>query len=170
MAKVSGGTRTYAHGAKTYKKRQAEIDVMLASGQYSEAKIGKGGGYYAIEKSSARHKPEEIEVAKILASKGYKVILKNEAGSITTVDGHIFKASFEQRTPTKDASTTIRNGLFHARDKGADIAILYSKSHTFSRRSVEEGIKLYEKAHPYRFQQIIVVADNGHIHRYKHTQ
>lgn len=146
---------------------------MRKSGKYSSVEMGKGGGYVAIEKSTARHKPEEIEAARILADKGYKVILKDEATGlhgVKTPDGYLFKASFEQRTPTKDGANTIRNALFHARNKGADIAVIYSRNHAFSRGSVENGIRLYEQSHDYRFKMIIVVADNGNIHRHKHNK
>lgn len=169
MAKTSGGVRTYRQGSSTYRKRQAEVEALRTSGKYSSVEMGKGGGYVAIEKSPARHKPEELEADRILADKGYKVVLKNESGEVRTPDGYLFKASFEQRTPAKDGANTIRNALFHARNKKADVAVLYSKQHAFSRKSVEDGIKLYEEAHPYRFKQIIIVADNGNIHRHRHN-
>lgn len=170
MAKTSGGVRTFGKGSSTYRKRMVEVALMRASGRYSSVEMGKGGGYVAIEKSTARHKPEEIEAARILADKGYKVTLKNESGQVRTPDGRIFSASFEQRTPTKDGGNTIRNALFHARNKGADIAVIYSKDHAFTRNSMESGIKLYEQSHDYRFKRIIVVADNGNIHRYTHNK
>ena len=80
MAKTSSGVRTYKQGTSTYNKRQAEVVAMRESGKYSSVEIGKGGGYVAIEKSPARHKPEELEAARILADKGYKVVLKDESG------------------------------------------------------------------------------------------
>ena len=58
MAKTSGGVRTYKSGSSTYRKRQAEVEAMQQSGKYSSVELGKGGGYVAIEKSSAKHKPE----------------------------------------------------------------------------------------------------------------
>lgn len=173
MAKTAGGVRTYGSGSATYRKRQAEAAAMLASGRYSSVEMGKGGGYVAIEKSTARHRTEELEAARILADKGYKVILKNEAGlgmGVKTPDGYLFKASFEQRTPTKDGASTVRNALFHARMKNADMALIYSKGGILSRKSVENGIRLFEDASKYRFRRIIVVADNGHVHRHKHNE
>lgn len=173
MAKTSGGVRTYRPSSSTYRKRQAEVEAMRASGKYSSVEMGKGGGYVAIEKSTARHKPEELEAARILADKGYKVVLKNEAGlghKIKTPDGYLFTASFEQRTPARDGANTIRNALFHARDKNADMALIYSKGHTVSRESIEKGIRLYEDASSFRFKRIIVVADNGHVHRHRHNK
>ena len=170
MAKTPGGVRTYQQGTSTYRKRQAEVEAMRASGRYSSVEIGKGGGYVAIEKSPARHKSEELEAARILADKGYKVVLKNESGQVRTPDGRIFSASFEQRTPTKDGANTIRNALDHARTKRADVALIYSKGGVFTRQSVEKGIGLYEDGHRYRFKRIIIVSDNGYIHRYKHNK
>ena len=148
-------------------------EAMRASGKYSSIEMSKGGGYVAIEKSTARHMPEELEAARILADKGYKVILKDEATGlhgVKTPDGYLFNASFEQRTPTKDGANTIRNALFHARDIKADAALIYSKGHTFSKESTEKDIRLFEDASPYRFKNIIIVSDNGHIHRYRHNK
>lgn len=61
-----------------------------------------------------------------------------------------------------------RNALFHARDKKADIAVIYSKGHIFSRKSVEEGLKMYEAATSYRFKEIMVVSDTGRVHIHIH--
>jgi hypothetical protein len=170
MGKTSGGNRTLKPGSRVYIARRKEVAEMIASGKYSSVTMSEsGGGYVAIEKSSQRHKPEEIEAANHLANKGYKVILKDEAGQVKTPDGYLFTASFEQRTPTKDSATNIRNALFHARDKKSEMAVLYSKDKSFSRKPVEEGIKLFEEAGKYRFNRIIVIADNGHIHRHKHN-
>lgn len=170
MAKTAGGVRTYRQGSATYQKRLAEVYAMRASGEYSSVEMGKGGGWLAIEKSTARHKPEELEAARILAGKGYKVTLKDEGGQVRTPNGYLFSALFEQRTPTKDGANTIRNALYHARNKGADVAVIYSRNHAFTRGSVESGIKLYEQSHDYKFKRIIVVSDNGNVHRHRHNK
>lgn len=170
MAKASGGTRKLKHGSREYRKRQDEIKAMQENGKYSSVTMGTHGGYLAIEKSKARHKIEEIKAGKILADNGYKVILKDEMGQVKTPDGYIFNASFEQRTPTKDGSNTIRNALFHAKAKNAQVAVIYSKGPAFTRNSVDNGLKLYEQATERRFERIIVVVDNGHIHIHKHNK
>lgn len=100
---------------------------MRRSGRYSSVEMGKGGGYVAIEKSTARHRPEELEAARILADKGYKVTLKDEAGGKITPDGFLFKASFEQRTPQVGSSKNFVKGLEHAKKKSSDIAVMYDK-------------------------------------------
>lgn len=169
MAKTAGGVRTYGSGSATYRKRQAEAAAMLAGGRYSSVEMGKGGGYVAIEKSPARHKTEELEAARILADKGYKVILKNEAGQVTTPDGYLFKASFEQRTPQGSSAQNFKKALDHAEQKRADVLVAYMKGNGHTRQSVEEGIRLFEKHSGKRFNQIIVVTENGKIHRHKHN-
>lgn len=169
MAKTSGGVRIYRQSSSTYRKRQVEVEAMRQSGKYSSVEMGKGGGYVAIEKSTARHKPEELEAARILADKGYKVTLKNEAGSTKTPDGYLFTVSFEQRTPTGSSAKNIRASLYHGRDKKADIPILYMKGNGHTRKSVEDGIKYFESSSKYRFKEIIIVTQDGRIHRHKHN-
>lgn len=170
MAKTSGGVRTYKRGSSTYRKRQAEVEAMRQSGKYSSVEMGKGGGYVAIENSTARHKPEEIEAARILANKGYKVTLKNESGSERTVDGYLFTASFEQRTPKGGSVFNLKRSLEHAEQKRADIAVLYMKGSNHTRQSVEAGIREFEGKRGYRFREMIVVTENGRIHRHKHNK
>lgn len=53
MTKTSGGVRTYRQCSSTYRKRQAEVAAMRASGRYSSVEMGRGGGYVAVEKSTA---------------------------------------------------------------------------------------------------------------------
>lgn len=170
MAKTSGGIRTYSPGSVTYNRREAEVVAMRASGRYSSVEIGNGGGWLAVQKSNMLHSKDEMAAARILANKGYKVTLLNESGRVRTPDGNIGTFSFEQRTPTKDGASTIRNALTHAKSKNADIALIYSKGHLFTRESVEKGIIDYESLEKYRFKGIIVVADNGHVHRHKHNR
>lgn len=169
MAKTSGGVRTYRQGSSTYRKRQAEVEAMRASGKYSSIEMSKGGGYVAIEKSTARHMPEELEAARILADKGYKVTLKDEGGQVRTPDGYLFSASFEQRTPTGNSAKNIRASLYHGRDKKADIPVLYMKGNGHTRKSVEDGIRYFESSSKYRFKEIIIVTEDGRIHRHKHN-
>jgi hypothetical protein len=168
MAKTSGGNRALTKGSREYRKRQTEVVTMLASGEYSSVTMSeKGGGFVAIEKSSKRHKPEEIEAATILADKGYKVKLKNEAGTATTPDGELFSISFEQRTPT---SSSVNKALEHAKKKGADIALIYDKNHIYHRADIDSGIKEYESLNNYRFKQIIVVTKDRKVHRHRHNE
>lgn len=134
MAKQSCGTRMLTAGSKNYNNRKSKVEEMKASGLYSSVTFMEdGGGYVAIQKSRAKHKQDEIDAANLLAKKGYEVILKDESGEIKTPDGYLFSCTFEQRTPTKEGSITIKNALRHAKDKRAEVAVIYSKNHVFSR-------------------------------------
>ena len=171
MAKQSGGTRMLTAGTKNYNNRKSKVEEMKASGLYSSVTFMEdGGGYVAIQKSKKKHKQDEIDAANLLAKKGYEVILKDESGEDSTVEGYLFSLSYEQRTPIHDGANTIRNALFHGRDKKADIAVIYSKNHVFTRESVDEGLKLFEDASVHRFKKIIIIADNGNIHIRVHNK
>ena len=49
-------------------------------------------------------------------------------------------------------------------------SVIYSKNHVFTRESVDEGLKLFEDASVHRFKKIIIIADNGNIHRRVHNK
>ena len=173
MGKTWGGNRTVANSSREYVRRQQEVGRMRASGKYSAVKFSKeGGGYVAIEKSKDKHSRDEIEAAWHLAHKGYKVILKDESNplhKIKTFDGYLYTASFEQRTPTGNAASTIKNALFHARDKRAEISVIYTKKSAFTRQAIEQGIRDYETRTRYRLKKIIVVSSTGEIHVHRHN-
>lgn len=170
MVKVSGGTRKLKTGSKEWSARQKEVFEMQKLGKYSSVTFHKeGGGYVAIEKSKMKHKAEEVEAASMLASKGYKVILKDESGQVSTPDGYLFKATFEQRTPTAGEAKGFKNSLEHAKKKKAEIAVVYDKNYVYHRKDVDDGIALYESLNSYRFKQIIVIASDGKVHRHNHN-
>ncbi len=173
MAKTSGGVRSLGSRTKAKANRKAEFEAMLASGKYSKNDCyfdNKSGGYYLTEKSRTKHKNEEIEVARHLANKGYKVVLIDEAGSTLKIDGKIFSVSYEQKTPEGSTHKNMNKALEHAKSKRADIAVVYMKHNKHSRASVEQGIAEYEKLNDYRFNRILVVTKDGRIHIHKHNK
>lgn len=171
MAKSAGGVRNVSVGSTAYKSRLAEVVAMKASGKYSSVEMANNGtGWVAIEKSPKKHKPEEIEAAHHLANKGYKVTLTNEAGSNVVKEGKIFKASFEQRTPTAEGEKGVNKALEHAKKKDADIAVIYDKYRTYNRTEIEAGIRRYESFNKkHRFKKIIVVGSTGNVHVHTHN-
>jgi hypothetical protein len=172
MSKTIGGVRNVQPGGTAHRKRIAEVAEMRASGKYSSVTMAnKGTGYVAIEKSTAKHKPEEIEAAMHLANHGYKVILGNEAGNSTVGEGKLFLGSYEQRTPdgTSNTAKNIENALRHGRDKLSDIAVIYMKYGKHPRKEVEQGIRDFESSSKYRFKKIIIVTQDGRLHHHKHN-
>ena len=169
MGRNSGGLRVFYRQTSPKEEQFRRIlnNKRVSGGEYDR----RTGGYYLIESSRQKHKPEEIEAAKILAKNGYHVVLKDEAGISTTVDGYISLLTYEQRTPSGDTPTNIRNSLFHGRDKKASYAVVYlgdKSGHTDE--TIISGIKLFEKATSYRFRKIIVVRKNGSVKEYRHTK
>ena len=100
--KPGGGNRVLKSGSKEYTARELEVKQMRESGLYSVVHLSKsGGGYYAIQKSEKKKTVDEIKAAQLMANKGYKMILKDEAGELTTPDGWVFKYTYDQNTPDK---------------------------------------------------------------------
>lgn len=177
MVKLSGGSRTLTNGSREYSRREVEFNQLMRSGQYSSGYFSsKGGGYVLVERSSMAHSKEENEAAQYMADKGYIVTLtdesnKNRDSKVKTPDGMVFNATFEQRTPDGKQNTpeNIRSALRHARDKHSDMVVIYQKHGKHTREAVEQGIKMYEAQSKHRFQQIIIVTQDGRIHRHKHN-
>lgn len=155
-------------GSKEYNAREKEFADMMQSGKYSKGYFSeKGGGYYVVENSKATHKPEELEAARFLADKGYKVTLKDEAGSIRTPDGYIFKAGFEQASPKGNSVNNFKNCLEHARNKpGATAAVVYMKDAGHSKSTIKQAIDKYSNTNKKQLD-VYVVTKDGRIHRWR---
>ena len=167
MVKLSGGSRTLTGGSREYSRREVEFHQLMNSGRYSNGYFsGKGGGYYLVEKSSTSHKPEEIEAARFMADKGYKITLKDEAGDVRTPDGYVFSAGFEQSSPKGDSVNNFKNCLEHARDKpGASAAVVYMRDAGHTKANVKAGIAKYRQ-HNSKPLRVYVVTKDGRIHRW----
>lgn len=168
MVKLSGGSRVLKTGSRKYSGREKEFNDLMASGNYSVGYFSKkGGGYYVIEKSPMKHKPEEIEAARLMADKGYIITLKDESGSIATPDGYVFSAGFEQSTPIGGSVNNFKNCLEHARDKpDVTAAVVYMKYSGHTKDTVREGIKRYSQ-HNSKKLTVYVVSKRGDIHRWR---
>ena len=167
MGRQSGGIRALQHGGRAYTNRQSEYSNLMMSGKYSDGYFSeKGGGYYVVEQSKYKHKPEEIEAAKHLADAGYKVTLMNEQGTVKTPDGKVFTATYEQRTPTG----SIKYALDHAKEKNADVAVIYDKYNSYHRQDIYDGINKFEQHSSYRFDRILVIESKGNVHIHKHGE
>lgn len=183
MAKQGGGTRL-KNGSKNWNKSSKLFTNLVGSGRYmSNAYFSTvGGGFVLEENSSKPHSTDERYVARVLADHGRKVILRDEAGTATTPDGEIISIGmYEQRTPELDKEqkkgvkpfdkvANMRNALGHARDKNADVAVVYMKNNLHDIKSVKAGIVSFEGKSKYRFKEIIVVTSDGRVHRHKHNK
>lgn len=173
-AKVNkGGVRPVSKTGKAYQNRLREYTAKMSSVGYSDGYFSKeSGGFYVVVKSRYPHKREEIEAARILADKGYKVYLQDEVGSFSKGDGILFTFSYEQSTPDKaNGAHGVKKCLGHAKEKGVQIALIYDKYERFNEKIVNDGIAEYEKhVKNYRFARIIVIESNGRIVNYRHNK
>ncbi len=168
MVKLSGGSRSLKGGSREYSRREVEFHQLMNSGRYSSGYFSdKGGGYYIVENSRAKHKPEELEAARFMADKGYIVTLTDEAGSVKTPDGKIFRASFEQSTPEGDSVNNFNKCLNHAKEKpDATAAVVYQKKGRHTKETIRQAIKSYSE-HNNKKLDVYVITRDGRIHRWR---
>lgn len=170
-AKVNkGGVRPVSKTGKAYQNRFREFSAKIASVGYSDGYFNKDtGGFYLIERTKYRHKKEEVEAARILADKGYKVYLKNEMGEMSKGDGVIFTFSYEQITPDKASGPHgVKKCIDHAKLKRVQVSLIYDKNGRFSQNEILKGIAEYERHASYRFEKIMVIDTIGRIHNYRY--
>lgn len=190
MAKDYGADRTVGQHTDEWKDRKKEVEEMQASGNYSEVYFSeKGGGYYAIEKSDADHKPEEIEAAEHMANAGYKVILIDEGGSGVSADGTVFNFVYEQVTPNpkktprtdETLASSVKDALEHGVEKvikakrnhqddfKVDVAVIFDKHHSYRAKHIDAGITQFELYGKFRYKKIIVISKSGNVYEHYHN-
>lgn len=175
----------------TSRLSRTEIEAIKNNRKFSLVKEYDNGGLYAVPKTKQKRKSLELEAADYLARIGFQVILKNETGEMTTVDGKIIGlGTYEQKTPKLsdqqkqrieqiEHRKVIRNALGHARDKKADIAVVYLKNMNFSRKKIKKGIKAFTDGYTdskrkwhngsnYRFKYVIAITQNGKVEVFVH--
>lgn len=161
---------------------------MIASGEYDVARsyLSPSGGSLLFAKGHNIVK-EEIEAGRILADKGYEVVLTPEgtADSVLKVskrggskfpEGTISLVTFEQKTPNPgkrdDAgrAQNVKKALDHGEAKGAEITLIYDKHKALHRQDISAGMGLFEKHSDYRFKAVVTINANGEIHEWYHDQ
>lgn len=189
MAKGSGGTRvvrpssgTRTQNYQVYKNDLNSPDVNAAESYFSRAKGG-----YVIAMNGSTHSQEEHEAAKAMADDGLIVTLTPEGGvqfrtgkskkeGYTYADGLVKGWTYEQQTknPSKDTFESLRNSvdnaLQHARNKNAQIPLIYDRYGRFHREHIEAGLRQFENNSSYRFQAILVVDSNGKVYEHIHNK
>lgn len=168
MAKDFGSDRMVDKYSLPNAEVKSLVEEMNASGRYKQVEMTTSGGVFAIEKGKAKHKIEEVEAGRHMARAGYRVILKDETGSVQTKEGYIYSFTFEQKTPKKGGAS-FKKAIEHASDKRAEVAVVYDKHSNYHRQEVEDGIIEYEKHKSYRFKRIIVISKAGNVYEHSHN-
>lgn len=188
MAKGSGGTRAVKRYSGTYEQARRNYVDALSRGGYDVKRsyLSPSGGSLLFAEGHNIVK-EEIEAGRIMADKGYEVVLMPESGvdSIRKVarkgtakfpDGTIDLISYEQKTPNPTKigaigrARNVNKALEHAMKKGADIAFIYDKHKALHREDIDAGIHLFESRLRYRFKAILTLNYRGEIHEWYHDK
>lgn len=188
MGKGSGGTLVITPYKGTVERARERFSGMIASGEYDVARsyLSPSGGSLLFSKEHNIVK-EEIEAGRILADKGYEVVLTPEGtadsvlkmskrGGYRFPEGTISLVSFEQKTPNPgkrdDAgrAQNVKKALDHAAAKGAEIALIYDKNKALHRQDIGTGMGLFEKRSDYRFKAVVTINAKGEIHEWYHDQ
>lgn len=192
MAKASGNTRTVRPTSETrtqnyqvYKNEIAMSDVDASQSYFSI----KSGGYVIAmkEEKKKQRSAEEKEVAEAMADAGFIVVLtpeggvkfrsgKTKKGDYVYADGLINGNSYEQKTPAPQSSeetnliNSVDNAIQHARDKNAQIPLIYDRYGRFHKEHIEAGLKQFEANSSYKFKAILVVDKYGNVWEHQHNK
>lgn len=132
----------------------------------------RSGGFYVCQKGHNYFK-EEIEAARYLALNGYHVIMQPEgdgsggislrlakSGHKSYPEGKIGALWYEQYTPLGGTVKQMKEGIMHAHEKGAEIAVLFDKYAKFNSTNIKDGMKRYrgqKTNHPKSVKKLLII-------------
>lgn len=184
MAKTYGGVRNYKTGSSAYRKRRAEYNSLMATGDYKpeSSHFYKGGGFVVTHKEhnlAQRDKNGKLvdksdEAAVKLARKGYRVYLESERSNkaeFKTRDGKVEKLEVDIKTVSNLGKYTIKSVMEKAAKQNANGVVIMQGTKKMTREYVERQIRLFQMKSPKRardkIKYVIVVGKSGNVHRHK---
>jgi Phage Mu protein F like protein len=155
---------------KFSEKRIAEYNKLLSDKNYTDVDYDKENGglkaTHILHSFSPNNGHYEKEARDILFKAGNKIILekellekgeKNIPGK-KHIDGYLNDVSCDISSIIGQGKNTIKRALNHARQKGAETAILYFPNEAaYSEARYQEGINKYNGQTKYRFKKIILI-------------
>lgn len=179
---VKRGTKT----DNTLKEYQDAIATGKYDTRYCYFSPNEKGAYVLCDKLhnvNGDGMSSEFEAARIMANNGFVVVLGDESSEkaavyVTNKNGKTSRRfqdgklsadliSFEQNTITKlnnEPYKTIRRSLYHAKDKLADISVVYDKMNLLDEKTIREGIKDYYNGNEsYEIKFLIHVKGSGRV-------
>ena len=133
----------------------------------------KSGGFVVVHDKHYL-KRGELNAARKLAKKGYKVYLDSERSTIsgqTTRDGHIYRSPMDIKAIGKAGKWRIKSEMENAAKQGAETVVLMQRTKRMTRAYVEDQIDLFRKYGTQRsrakIKWVIVVGMSGNVHRHK---
>lgn len=191
MAKASGGTRaakptklSVSKSRSIYKYEISMPDIEGKRSYFSE----KSGGYMLFMKGR-KFDTFEDETARAMADAGFFVVLtpeggvkfrtaksKKKEGDYVYSDGLVQGFTYEQQTKKpinknfQNLVNSVDNALQHAKNKGAQIPLIYDKYASYHREHIEAGIEQFENNCSYRFKAILVVDSKKNVWQHIHNK
>lgn len=161
MSKASGSTRYVNPSTQNRSQSVSDFKNALSSGKYNTelSYLPPTGSGSMLYQNGHNYHIEEIEVGRALADKGYKVILTPEGieayataftkdGRPKYSEGTISGILYDQKTTESNVTNFTNNvdhAIKHARDKGAEVALIYDRYGKMHRQDIENGMKKYKK-------------------------
>lgn len=189
MAKSSGGTRVVrpTSGTRTENYKIFQNEMAMSDVNSNQSYFSKKSGGYVIGMQGRKSDEAEFEAAKAMADDGMLVVMtpeggvkfrsgKTKKGDYVYADGLVNGYSYEQQTKNPTAfdseslSKSVDGALKHARDKHAQIPLIYDRYGKFHRGDIENGLKRFEDRSSYRFKAIIVVDKKGNVWEHTHNK
>ena len=187
MSKSYGGTRVVTPTTKNKAAAKSDYKKALSGGKFDKdlSYFSEKTGASALYMHGHNYHETEIEAAKILADNGYNVVLTPEnhnayiskidkKGNPKFVDGTVSLYTYEQSTPLPSNKTqeglakSINNTIQHARDKNAQIAVIYDKYNSYHREDINRGMKMFESKNKYRVKAVLTINTKGEVHEWLH--
>ncbi|MBD5289783.1 MAG: hypothetical protein HDS26_03765 [Bacteroides sp.] len=190
MAKHSGQTRTIRPSSNTKEANYANFEYDIKNSpdiDPEKSYFSHASGGFLLTMTGCQHDAAEYEAAKAMADDGLLVVLtpeggvkfrtgKRPQGGFTYADGLVNGLSYEQQTkkPAKtDNDSLIKavdQALKHAKEKQAQVPLIYDRYGSFHREHIEDGLKRFEERSRYRFKAILVVDKHGNVWEHGHNK
>lgn len=177
MAKAYGSSRVVLPSKLGHTAAASEFNSSMSSGGYDAKRsyLPPNGSGYLLYQNGHKYHIEEVEVGKALADKGYKVVLRPEGieayataytkdGTPKYAEGTISSILYDQKTvglDMKNAVNNVNNAIKHAREKGANIALIYDRNGLMHRNYISAGMAEYKRHNSVSDIKAVLVMDKN---------
>lgn len=165
-AEMSTGKDKTPYNSPLYKKRKKEFEKYKNDENYQDVELNENGGLKAthiLHNQNPKTINVEQKVQNLFFKNGDKFTLENESSEIAgkKIDGFLNEFTHDVSAINGSGKNTIKRAMNHAREKKADITILYfPEASEFSMDRLEESLRMYNGQTDYRFKKIIYIVDD----------
>jgi len=150
-----------------FAERFEKYQKLLKDESFYDVQFGDNGGLKATHKDHNHNRKtivHEKTVQDLHFKNGDELILGDESQKMTQgkkIDGILNGKTFDMSTISGQGENTIKRALNHARQKSAEVAVLYFPDEfEFDFYLMKIGIRKYEGQTDYRFEKVIYIVEN----------